>query len=277
MIELMAAGAAGLAAYAGWIEPRRLVLRELTVASPAWPAAWPPLRVAVISDLHACWPHVTALRIRRLVERTIAEKPDLVLLPGDFVATGTLLVRRVPVRETAAALAGLVAAAPTFAVLGNHDHHVGARRVVGMLAEVGIPSLYNRAEPLRIGPRQLWLAGVDCLRTGRADLRKALAEVPADAAATLLLSHIPDIIHEVPERVMLTVSGHTHGGQVRLPGLPPLVTHSALPRHMVRGLHRIGDRHLYVCPGIGSTGLPIRLGVVPEIGLLTLCHAPGRA
>jgi predicted MPP superfamily phosphohydrolase len=270
MIELLAAGAVGLGAYAGWIEPRRLVLRHLDVPSPLWPAGWAPLRVAVISDLHAAWPHVTAARIRRLAQRIVDQRPDLILLPGDFVSTGTYGVVHVPVEATAEALAPLVDCAPTYAVLGNHDHHLGARRVVGALDAVGIVSLYNRAEMVRLGDRDLWLAGVDCLRTGRADLPKALADVPPDATATILMSHIPDIIRRVPESVMLTVSGHTHGGQVRIPGLPPLITHSRLPRAMARGLHRLGERCLYVSAGIGSTGLPIRMGVVPEMAILTL-------
>jgi predicted MPP superfamily phosphohydrolase len=274
MIEWLAAGAAAVGAYAALVEPRRLAWREVSVSSNLWPRGWHPLRIAVLSDLHAAWPHVTAARVRRLAERIASHCPDLVLLPGDFVSTGTACVVQVPIEATAAALSALPKAAPTFAVLGNHDHHIGARRVAAALADAGVTSLYNRAELIRLGGRELWLAGVDCLRTGRADLPKALACVPRDAAATILLSHIPDIIRRVPDNVLLTVSGHTHGGQVRVPGLPPLITHSRLPRAMARGLHRLGERHLYVSAGVGSTGLPIRMGVLPEIALLTLSRTP---
>src|SRR5262249_19212399 len=144
--------------YAGLIEPRRLRLSSLRVASEAWPVGWRPLRVAVLSDFHTAWPHVTARRLRRVVERTIAVAPELILLPGDFVSSRTMGVIDLPIELTAQALAPLAAAAPTYAVLGNHDHHVGGRRVAGALAEVGITSLYNRAERLRLDERDLWLA-----------------------------------------------------------------------------------------------------------------------
>jgi predicted MPP superfamily phosphohydrolase len=269
MIETLIAGAFAVGAYAGLVEPRRLRVRTIRVPSAAWPENWQPLRVAVLSDFHASWPHVTTARLRRVVERTIAASPDLILLPGDFVSSRTLGVVDLPIELTAQTLSPLAAAAPTYAVLGNHDHHVGGQRVVGALARAGITSLHNGAEQLRLGDRDLWLAGVDCMRSGRADLQKALANVPK-SATTVLMSHIPDIIRNVPDHVMLTVSGHTHGGQIRLPGLGPLITHSSLPRHMARGLHRIGSRHLFVSSGIGATGLPIRLGSIPEIALLTL-------
>src|SRR4051794_19903529 len=116
---LSLAGAA-IALYAGAVEPFRLCLRRPAARSWAWPSDRPPLRIGVLSDLHASWPSMGPPRIARIAARLAAERPDLVLLPGDFVSTHTALVRPVPVEATAAALVGLVAAAPTIAVLGNH-------------------------------------------------------------------------------------------------------------------------------------------------------------
>lgn len=270
MIEILAAaGALGVAGYAALVEPRRLAVRELRVPAAGLPREWRPLRVAVLSDLHAAWPHVTAARIGRIVSRTLAARPDIVVLPGDFVCHGALGTRPVPIEAVAEALAPLPASVPTYAVLGNHDHDVGARRVAGALEAAGLITLYNRAEHLARPGGPLWIAGVDCLRTGRADLPQALAQVPENAPV-LLLSHVPDIIRRVPDRVMLTISGHTHGGQICVPGYGPLVTMSRLPRRMARGLHRLDSRYLFVSTGIGTSGLPMRLAAIPEVALLTV-------
>jgi predicted MPP superfamily phosphohydrolase len=248
MIEIaMAAGVVGLGAYAALVEPRRLVRRELSVPSPLLPAGWRPLRAVVVSDLHAGWPHVTAARLGRLATAMLAERPDVILLPGDFVCEGALGTRPLAIEAVAEALAALPASVPTFAVLGNHD----------------------RAEALPRPGGARWIAGVDCARTGRPDLARALAGIPTDAPV-ILMSHIPDLVRRVPDWVALTVAGHTHGGQVCIPGLGPVVTMSRLPRRMARGLHRLGDRHLFVSTGIGTSGLPLRLAAVPELAVLTL-------
>jgi predicted MPP superfamily phosphohydrolase len=270
MIEIaMAAGVVGLGAYAALVEPRRLVRRALSVPSPLLPAGWRPLRAVVVSDLHAGWPHVTAARLGRLATAILAERPDVVLLPGDFVCEGAFGTRPLAIEAVAEALAALPASVPTFAVLGNHDRDVGPRRVAAALESVGIVVLYNRAVPLARPGGAVWIAGVDCARTGRPDLGRALAGIPT-GAPVILLSHIPDLARRVPDWVALTVAGHTHGGQVCIPGLGPLVTMSRLPRRMARGLHRLGDRHLFVSTGIGTSGLPLRLAAVPELAVLTL-------
>ena len=272
MIEIVAAGVAGVGVYAALVEPRRLTRRRLTVASPLLAAGWRPLRAVVVSDLHAGWPHVTEARLARLAAAMLAERPDVILLPGDFVCEGALGTRPLAIEAVAEALAALPAAVPTFAVLGNHDRDIGARRVAAALAAVGIVVLYNRAEALPRPGGAVWIAGVDCARTGRPDVGRALAG-RSRGDAVILLSHIPDLIHRVPDWVALTVAGHTHGGQVCLPGLGPLVTMSRLPRRMARGLHRIGDRHLFVSTGIGTSGLPLRLGATPELAVLDLVPA----
>ena len=258
-----------LAGYAGLVEPRLLSLRRVSISTPRWLPGWPPLRIAILADLHAAWPHVTAARLASIARRIVAAEPDIVVLPGDFVSTRTQGVIPIAIETIARALAPLAAAIPSFAVLGNHDYDLGGRRVHAALEEVGIEMLQNRARPVTWGGDAFWLAGIACMRSGRADLRRALRDVPA-AGPAILLSHIPDIFPKVPDAVVLTVSGHTHGGQIRLPLLGPLVTMSRLPRNMTRGLHIDGERHLYVSSGIGTSGLPFRFGVRPEVTMLTI-------
>ena len=263
---------AGLgAAAAAWglaIEPRLLRLRRVAIPSPAWPAGWPALRIGVLSDLHASHPHVTQPRIARLVERILAEAPDLVLLPGDFVCTRTPGQRPLPMRAVAEALAPLTRTR-TVATLGNHDHEHGAREVMAELGRAGIEVLYNATTTIAWGGGTLQLAGIPCNEDSRFDTGRALRQVEP-GLPLLVLSHMPDPFPLLPAQAQLTVAGHTHGGQVAIPGLPPPVTCSRLPRRQSRGLHRSGDRFLYVSAGIGMSGLPVRFGVPPEIAVLTL-------
>lgn len=273
LIALALAGCGGLGLYAAAVEPRLLRLRQPVVHWPGWPEGRAPLRIGVLADLHAARPHMSEARIGRIAARLLAAGPDLVLLPGDFVSTHTPFVRRVAIERVAEALAALAAAVPTVAVLGNHDWYVGGARVARVLAGHGIRVLRNEAVRLDLTLGPVWVAGVDDQFTGRADLGRALAAVDATAPA-LLLSHVPDIFLDVPAEIALTVAGHTHGGQVCLPGYGALRTMSRLPRRLVYGLNAVEGRHLYVSGGVGTTALPIRFCRPPEIALLTLA-GPG--
>jgi len=265
--------AAGL--LAGWafaVEPFRLAIRRYGVP---WPApAEGRLRIGVLSDLHAAWPHVTPGRITRIVRRLLAQRPEVVLLAGDFATTDTLGVVPVPPARMAAALAPLAARVPCFAVLGNHDHDHGAGEVAEALEAAGIRVLVNEHVRIPAPFGELVLVGVDDPVTGRDDVARALAGVAPDEPV-LLLAHAPDLHLRLPPQVVLLVAGHTHGGQVRLPGLPPPVTMSRLPRRQAHGFHHDRGRRLVVSAGIGTTGLPLRFARPPELVVLDLT-ATGR-
>ena len=202
------------------------MLRRLTVPLAGWRG--PALRVGILSDIHAALPLMPPARIARIARRLLAERPDLVLLPGDFVTTKTRLVRRVPVGPVAAALAALPTAAPTLAVLGNHDYHAGATAVAAALEGVGIAVLRNTVRCVELPGGPLWVAGLDDMFTRRDDLEQTLAAVDR-TAPVIMLSHVPDVFPRLPPWVPLTVAGHTHGGQVRVPGFGPIVTIPACP------------------------------------------------
>ncbi len=276
MSLLVAAGAVafGLGAYSLGVEPRRLFVHRHRIGWADWRFPGERLRIAVLSDIHAAWPHMTPERIARIVDRLLALSPDLVLLPGDFACTETFGVRPVAIEAAAGALRPLAREGRAFAVLGNHDWDYGGQRVIAALRAVGIRVLVNEIEPVFLGGNPLWLAGVDDPVTGRHDLEGALAELPEDQPA-ILLSHMPDVHREAPPAVRLVVAGHTHGGQVCLPGFGALMTQSRLPRRQAYGLHEIAGRRLFVTAGVGTTGLPIRFARPPEIGLLDLVPASG--
>lgn len=262
----LAAGAA-VAGYAVAVEPMRLVLRQHRIALRGWQGR--PLRVGVLSDIHAALPQMSPARVARIAARLVAERPDIILLPGDFVTTRNPFVRMLPIEPVAAALAGLAAAVPCFAVLGNHDWHHGGERVRRALEAVGLTVLANDARRTMVDGRPLWIAGLDDMFTGHHDLARTLAAVDA-TAPVLLLSHVPDIFPRVPGTVGLTVAGHTHGGQVRIPGYGPIRTLSRLPRAMAYGLHEREGRHLYVSGGVGVSNVPVRFARPPEIAVLSL-------
>ncbi len=265
----LALGAGGLAVYAGWVEPRRLVVRDMRLELARWPAALSGLRVGVISDLHGGVPHAGEEAIARWVARMNAEAPDLVLLAGDFTDAHWLFGRRLAPERIAERLAALDAPLGRVAVLGNHDWKGYGMRMWTALADAGIPVLENDAHAVEASQGRLHVAGLADLRFRRPDVARALAGVPADEPA-IVLAHDPDVFPLVPARVALTVSGHTHGGQVAIPYLRGPVVPSRHGERYVRGHVVEHGRHLVVGAGLGTSGFPIRFLAPPELLVLEL-------
>jgi predicted MPP superfamily phosphohydrolase len=221
-----------------------------------------------MTDLHAGMPHAGLDAVGRAAGALAAERPDLVLLLGDFLDRRAIFARPVDPFALMGRLMPL-AAAPrgVFAVLGNHDWYAGARRIADALGDIGATVLEDSAAPAGAGG--LWVAGVGDYRVRGARVDRALMPVPEDAAV-LLLSHDPDAFPFVPERVGLTLSGHTHGGQVGIPCLRRPFVPSHYGERYVHGHLVEGGRHLYVSSGIGTSGLPVRFLRPPEVVKLTL-------
>lgn len=291
-----AAGASGLAlcGYAFGIEPAyRLVLTHYRLTPPGWPPGM-HMRIAAIADLHACKPWMDEARIADIVDRTNALQPDLVVLLGDYEASFRWKSALLPVDHLAALLAKFRAPLGTHAILGNHDWWDDGRaqtegsgpvylRVA--LERAGLPVYENDAIRLTHRGRPFWLAGLgDQLALARGkrwnrsrfigvdDLPGTLGRI-TDDAPVILLAHEPDIFPAVPARVSLTLSGHTHGGQVRLFGYSPVVPSRYGNRyaygHVVEPRDD-GPRHLIVSGGLGCSIAPVRLGMPPEIVLVEL-------
>ena len=261
--------AVGLVAYAGWVEPRRLVVRRWTLALPRWPAALAGLRVGVMTDLHGGVLHAGERAIGRWVDRMNAEAPDLVLLGGDFTDAHPLWGRRLPPERIAERLAELEAPLGAVAVLGNHDWRTFGVRMWTALAAAGIPVLENDAHALDAAGGRFHVAGLADVRHRRPDLVRALANVPDDEPV-IVLSHDPDVFPFVPSRVALTVSGHTHGGQVAIPVVRLPVMPSRHGERYARGHIVEHGRHLVVGTGLGTSGIPVRLLAPPELLVLEL-------
>ena len=269
---LIAGGAFAVKAF--WLEPSSLVVTRADIAVAAWPAEAPPLRLAVLADIQAAGPHVTAERVAEVVAQVNALEPDIIVLLGDYVSLMRASTSHVPPKATAAVLAKLRAPLGVHAVLGDHDHWLDGRYIRRLLEDFGIQVYENEARPLDAGAgRRFWLAGLAELSTRAADLPGTLALV-ADDAPVILLSPSPDVFPEVPERVALTLAGHTHGGQINLPWLGRLFVPSRFGQRYAYGHIIEGGRQMFVSSGIGYTALPARYGVPPEIALLRI-GAPG--
>ena len=189
------------------------------ITAPRWGSGAPRLRVAVLADFHVRPTPEDLLRLERIVEAANAEAPDLILLPGDFVA-GHLPAHSAPPEEIAARLGRLNAKLGVYAVLGNHDHWQQPQRIEAALAANGIGLLENRSVRLEADGKPFHLVGVtDWLKQRQPDWGALL---PPDSLPFLVMTHTPDVFDSMPEKPALAVAGHTHGGQIDLPLLGAL-------------------------------------------------------
>lgn len=259
-----------------WLEPASITVHRVSLSVPKWHAEHKGLKIALLTDLHIGSPHWGIGKLRRLVEHTNDEKPDLILLLGDYVVgdgrdhahmvVGGTFVEPEPIAEE---LKRLRAPLGVFAVLGNHDWWFDGERVARALKDAGIVVLENQAVKVESGGRAFWLAGVADLWTRTPDIYGTLRQVEGDDPV-ILFTHNPDIFPGVPSRVSLTVAGHTHGGQVNLPLIGRPVVPSKFGQRYAFG-HVVEDgRHLFVSGGVGTSIVPVRFRVPPEIVILTL-------
>jgi predicted MPP superfamily phosphohydrolase len=259
--------AALLAVWAGWLEPSSL--RVSYYAVPQSSPALRGLRIAVISDLHGGAPYIDTAKIDRVVSMANAAKPDLMLLTGDYVITKVVGGRHMPIEIIAAHLKNLRAPLGVYAVLGNHDRWEDAGHIGAALRQVGIMDMENTGLKLPAPRGRVTLVGIGDGYSQGADPAKALTSV---AGTALCFTHSPDIFSVLPPVCALTIAGHTHGGQIRLPffNRPAVAFVSRFDQRYAIGLIREGNRLLFVSSGIGTSGLPLRFGVPPEISLLEL-------
>ena len=255
----MAAGA-----YANRIEPQHLVLERRTIRLPHLSLALDGFRIALMSD-HHLFPLTPRELLERAAEQANALHPDLILLAGDYVCANAESIR-----DLAPILGRLNATYGVFAILGNYDYSRGAGLIRAQLAAQSIEVLVNRG--VHVGPSagRLFLAGLDSILGGVPDPNRAFAGC-RQTDVTLALVHEPDYFPTLARLtpVNLQLSGHSHGGQVRIPALGPLI----LPpgsRIYHSGLYKLNGRFVYTGRGLGMVGLPVRFDCPPELTEITL-------
>ena len=248
------------------IERHHPVVERIRVPLRNLGSAFEGFRIVQISDLHV-EPNLNPALLRKAVDMINGLQPDLIAITGDFITHNAKVVA-----DLTAPLADLKSRAGVFASLGNHDVWNAPRRITEALGHHGIRVLTNSGTDLTQGHDQLWIAGIDSAWAGDIDLPSAL-KGRAKGGPCLLLGHEPDYADEVAQRSsnLLQLAGHTHGGQICLPGGQPLML-PTLGKKYARGLFQVGGISLYVNRGLGTIGPKARFACSPEITEITLSN-----
>lgn len=263
---LLAAGIAILA-RGYWNATRDPVIRTHFLAVRDWPAGEPPVRVLLLSDIHVAGPDMPPERLRRLVRQFNALRPDLVLIAGDLVSEKRVATHIYTPREVVAPLGGLRSRYGTVVALGNHDHWFDPVALRRELERNGLTVVANSA--VARGP--LVIGVVDDDYSGHADIPATFAAMERfPARPRLLLTHSPDIVPSMPQRVAAVLAGHTHCGQIALPLVGPISTMSRYGDRFACGAIDDDGQPVFVGAGLGTSLLPLRFGAMPDAWLLTL-------
>ena len=276
----------GMATYAFVIEPDfMLQVTRRQISPPNWTPGL-KLRALTITDPHLVDPYMSLARWQKIIQTANDLQPDIVFMLGDYVSNITNIGTPVPVAKTAKAAAKLYAPLGVFSINGNHDWwsdavaqklQKGPPEAQRAFEDAGIPVLANTAVRLMKDGMPFWVTGTDsmiAIRIARQDfigfdsLESTLGQV-TDTAPIIHLAHEPDLFVNMPDRVSLTLSGHTHGGQVRIGGYSPVVP-SQYGNRFAYGHIIENGRHLVVSSGLGCSTVPLRFGVPPEISILEL-------
>jgi uncharacterized protein len=253
-----------MSAYARLIEPYQYLISETDIYIRNLPKAFEGFRITQLTDIH----HSRILgieEVRRVVKIAQQTKPDLFVLTGDY----TTSYRRY-IEPCAEALSILSAPEGVWAVLGNHDHYTDPELTTRALERQHITVLNNAHTSLQRGSDAIQLSGIDDWSWNATDWQRALSGLNANTP-TILLSHQPSVLDlDQTQTVALILSGHTHGGQLKLPVIGAPARFATQDLKYARGLFRSGDTQLYVSAGTGVIGLPLRFGVRPEIAVLRL-------
>ena len=261
-----------LAFYMAFIEPFKLRVTERQIKTSKWTYGQ-PLRIALLGDMHMIYPWMTARHLEKIIERTNALKPDIILLLGDYVGDHPFGIQ-LDAFDAIKPLNDLKARCGVYAVLGNHDMRKKDRHLSNWpkaMIESSIPVLNNQSVSASCDGTVFNIAGIEDWWYGQPDIAKSLEGIDT-TKPTLFMTHNPDAFPEVPDYVALSVAGHTHGGQIRFPFIGSLaaVVPSRYGNRYAYGHIQEDGKDLFVTAGLGMTGLPLRFLNKPEIALITL-------
>ena len=259
-----------LAGWAFWYEPSSLRVREYELRLAGGIG---DLHVAALADLHIGSPYHGLENLERIVDRTNRSNPDLIVLLGDYVIHGVAGGKFVAPEELSPLLGKLEAPLGVWAVLGNHDWWLGVQRVRSAMETSGIRVLENQAVRIRWRSSHFWLLGIGDITVVQHDVEAALSTVTGNAPL-LAITHNPDVFPEIPGRVILTIAGHTHGGQVCVPLLGRPIVPSHYGQRYALGHVTENGHHIFITTGLGASILPVRFLTPPEITILNLSGDP---
>lgn len=269
-------GIMAIVTYGVALVPRQLSVVEHDVVLANLPAQCSGAKIDFVSDIHTGSLNNGVENLDRLVTMLINSDAPVVLLGGDYVILSVLGGTYVPPEQLVANLRRLTAVKPVYAVLGNHDWWKNGRNVIAKLQSAGITVIEDDSTDIRIGACALHVVGISDLDEAAHDIPKAFSKVRNDGAPVIALTHNPMLFDQIPATAMLTLAGHTHGGQINLPvvGSPAFwFKHDQYSKYINGFYAKANGQQLFVTPGIGTSILPMRLGVPPEISQLVLRNA----
>lgn len=250
--------------YSCYIEPNRLIVRELNLNIPNWDKSLNGMKVVLVGDLHVGTRNVPLKRVERIVNLVNKQNPDIILLLGDLDSKA-IVYSKIPCSEVSKQLANLHSNYGTYAIRGNHDYFPSGI-ISPIYKNANIPLLENESAYFIFNDKKVRVCGIEDIWHERVHPETVLGEVKEP---TIFLSHNPDIFPQVPSKVALTVSGHNHGGEIYFPLLGAPFVPSAYGQKYVKGYVVENDKHLFVTSGIACLS-HFRLFNPPEIVVLKL-------
>ena len=239
-----------------FIEPNLLIVRHYKIKNESLKGT----KIVFATDFHLKQNEYK--KLRKIIKKINAQNADIVLLGGDYV-NGQVYQKTLHPKTIARETGNIKSKYGVFSVLGNHDFWLDGNKIKSELQKYGIQVLSNQNKSIKLKNNQkLYIAGVEDLSTGNPDMKKALKNT---SSPVILISHSPDVFPEVPSSVLLTLAGHTHGGQIVLPFYGPVFVPSEFGKKYVSGLIEENNKKMIVSKGIGTSILPVRFGCIPEI------------
>ncbi len=257
------------AVWGVFIEPNHLIVHQETIKIDNWPKELSGLRIAVIGDIHTGAPFIDDQKLRQIVELTNQQNPDLIVLLGDYMSPNSWHSHRVLPEVTAAGLKDLKAPLGVYSVLGNHDWWYDGERVRRAFEQNGIPVLNDEVAEIKWHDKSFWLVGLADAWTQPQHIGETLAKVP-QGVTMIALTHSPDVFPRLPQNVPLLLAAHTHGGQVNIPLIGTPIVPSRFGAKYTAGHIFENGHHMFVTTGIGTSILPVRFRVPPEIVILRI-------
>ncbi len=259
----------GVGGYAVGVEPFWHTVRTHTIKTAKWPKGKPPITIAFATDFHVGCPSVPLESVPRIVESINAVGADVILLGGDYLISDVVMGSQVPADKIGAALTGLKAKMGVYSVLGNHDWFRYGKEMWKALENAGIKVLENKAVAVKAGDQSFWVAGMADDSTRKPDYKKTIRSVKNNDPV-VMLAHDPGSFLDIGDRPCLTLCGHTHGGQLVVPLVGPLMIPGRAPLKYAYGYINEGGREMIVSGGLGTSKFPVRFGRRPEILKITI-------